>query len=170
MIRPNADNDSKIFLKLLEGLFREFPSLQWFRYKGGPTRLSWTADHLAYLTSQVGSVEVYFLTTDTEGPVLHCGRDVVGKLWMFASNVNIQSDDVLVSVKKTDHFMVAVFNTMIFQAGLWPLAPSKLLAASVAISNCETPAERVVNWLLSNMNNMPEQLIDACERAQLHRY
>lgn len=172
MSTPRIVRAKKQFLTVLERLFIDFPDLQWFRNNhDGNVYLDRTVSYIGHWSLANNTFQMEYLTKELNGPVLYYGRNADGRLFMFASNTLAPEHlNWMISVEKPDHFMVAVFNTMAFQAGLLPSVPTVLLNSSMGVSNSEEPAQEVVNWLIQNMDNMPARLADACDRARLYRY
>lgn len=160
------------FESVLRQLFKDFPDLQWFRnVHDKQIYLTETASYIASKVEMGIVNQAYKLTPLADGPILYFGWDSDGP-WAFASNLKRSGDLSItwpISVEKQDHFMVAVLNTLLYQAGLMPKAESDVFRLSMGLSNCEDPAQEVVEWLKAHYDSMPERLREACDQARLHR-
>lgn len=173
MSSPRKVRATKKIVAVMKELFEAFPDLQWFRNNhDGQVYFDRTAEYMAHWSLQNGSFHMEFLVKELNGPILYYGRDLDGRLWMFASNTLKNPDPTLpwmVSVEKSDHFMVAVFNTMLNRAGMLPRTKSELFLSSMGLSNCEVPEREALDWLLSHQDDMPTELAEACDRARLYK-
>ncbi len=173
MTTPRIVRSKKKWLKVLTELFNDFPQLNWFRnVHDMEVHFDWTVDYLALCTNPNSSRLLYQLTRYNNGPVLYCGRDLDGRLWAFASNSLANPDPGcgwMISVEQQDHFMVAVFNTILNRAGMLPLIKNDLFRSSMGLSNCEVPDKDIVEWLKIHESDMPEELVFSCDKAHLDR-
>jgi hypothetical protein len=173
MSTPRKVRAKKKFMVVMEELFEAFPELLWFRnVHDGALRIDPTAGYMAVWSRQNDTFQMEYLTIGLDGPVIYYGRDIKGRLWMFASNslINPYPNQIgLMSVERPDHFMVAVFNTIVNRHGLLPLEKSSLFLSSMSLSNCEEPAHEVIEWLQKHQGEMPERLSEACDCACLYR-
>ncbi len=166
----------RLYMRLkavLNELFEEFPDLQWFRnYHDNLVYIERTAEYIAHWSELDGYIHTYPLTKRLNGPILYHGRDLNSRPWAFASNAMSSLDPSvswLVSVEEPDHFMVAVLNTMLNKAKLLPVVESDLFRASMGLSNCEVSTPKVIAWLKAHVEDMPDRLSEACDRARLSR-
>jgi hypothetical protein len=173
MSTPRKVRAIKKIVTVMKELFEAFPDLLWFRnVHDGLVHFDRVAEYIAHWSIPNGSFHMEYLIKELNGPVLYYGRDLEGRLWMFASNTLANpnpNQNWLISVEKPDHFMVAVFNTILNRNELLPFDKGKLFHSSMGLSNCEEPDRKVVEWLQKHEADMPEALAEACDRAQLYR-
>lgn len=173
MTTPRRVRAKKKIVAVLKEIFEAFPDLLWFRNNhDGQVYFDRTAKYIAHWSLSNDTFQMEYLVKNLNGPVIYYGRDLDGRLWVYASNTLKNPDPTqpwMVSVEKPDHFMVAVFNTIANRHGLLPLEKSKLYLSSMGLSNCEMPVKEVVDWLNNHQGDMPDELAEACDRARLYR-